>query len=458
MEPVTQDMDSVERGRIPCHDVQFEVGRLHRAYGAARLQQQHTLLMSRAGAPPAAWLSQSEHCASRVAKQARTMREHYNSYDMVTRASKDYGQPRIEEPWVELRCVAFEAAVSWTKAEFLEMVASLELVPRTLRAADGCRATRELGVFIFLAYECCHGKFDHVCDQIRASLSWVKSIFYEVRAQLSQYRNVVRSIDVLRVGPLLQGWNEALTDQGVTPHTYFVIDGRAIRTSTPGTGQAASAVAASAGVPVSHVADSVYNGNYCSHGIKVQHAMQCDGMLMAFVDSIRPHDSPILGRSALADMIPLCDAYLPHGEHASAFTDSAYARSTCVRPSRTRTQLAAMAPAARQAAVDQDARDGRWRSMDEVSFNDVCKRYYHFENERYLRWFCGGGSRPRNNFPQLAAEYEIVVFMENLRACVYGATRGALLGVEPPTVQEYLANRHRVSAAHPNGLLVAHVP
>ena len=37
----------------PRYDVQFEVGRLHRAYGAARLQQQHALIMARAGAPPA---------------------------------------------------------------------------------------------------------------------------------------------------------------------------------------------------------------------------------------------------------------------------------------------------------------------------------------------------------------------------------------------------------------------
>ena len=69
------------------------------------------------------------------------------------------------------------------------------------------------------------------------------------------------------------------------------------------------------------------------------------------------------------------------------------------------------------------------RTMCEVSFNDVCKRYYHFDDKRYLRWFCGGGGRPRNNFPHLAAEYEIVVFLENLRACVCGATRGALPGV-----------------------------
>ncbi len=416
MEPVTQDMDSVERGRIPCHDVQFEVERLRRGYGAARLQQQSMLLMARAGAPPAVWLAQMEHCRVRVGKQARAIRDHYNSYDMVTRASKDYGQPRINEPWVELRHAEFEAAVSWTKDEFLSMCDSLELLPAQLRTADRCCASRALGVFVFLAYETSHGKFDTVCNIIRASLSWVKTIFYETRAQLSQYRNLVRSIDILRVGPLLQEWNESLVGAGVTPHTYFAIDGRAVRTSTPGTGVAASAAAASAGVAVTDVADSVYNGNYCSHGIKVQHALQCDGMLMAFVDSIRSHDSPILGRSAIADMIPLLDQYLPHGSHASAFTDSAYARTACVRPPHTRTQLAAMPGPARQAALAQDAADGRWRSMCEVSFNDVCKRYYHFDDERYLRWFCGGGSRARNNFPQLAAEYEIVVFLENLRA------------------------------------------
>ena len=129
MEPVTQDMGSVERGRIPCHDVQFEVERLRRGYGAARLQQQSMLLMARAGAPPAAWLAQMEHCSVRVGKQARAIRDHYNSYDMVTRASKDYGQPRINEPWVELRHAEFEAAVSWTKDEFLSMCDSLELLP-----------------------------------------------------------------------------------------------------------------------------------------------------------------------------------------------------------------------------------------------------------------------------------------------------------------------------------------
>jgi hypothetical protein len=53
-----------------------------------------------------------------------------------------------------------------------------------------------------------------------------------------------------------------------------MIDGKAVRVSKPGTGNAASRYAAQHGVSVNLVQRAFYNGHYAFHGAKVQHMIQ----------------------------------------------------------------------------------------------------------------------------------------------------------------------------------------
>ena len=117
-------------------------------------------------------------------------------------------------------------------------------------------------------------------------------------------------------------------------------------------------------------------------------------------------------------------------------TDSAFARTANVRPRHTPTQLAALPPAGRAAVAAQDALNAVPRASSEQSFNNVVARWRSSNCKRRKRLFQSGAP----NFKKLCETWQLQVFLQNLYTCCYGSQISGLLGIEPPTVAEYLQN------------------
>ena len=115
-------------------------------------------------------------------------------------------------------------------------------------------------------------------------------------------------------------------------------------------------------------------------------------------------------------------------------TDSAYARTANVRPRHTPAQLAALPPAERAAVSEQDRLNAVPRATAEQSFNNVVTRWRSSNCKRSKRLFQGG----QPNFAHLCETWQLQVLFQNLYTCCYGSQISGLLGIEPPTVAEYL--------------------
>jgi len=69
-------------------------------------------------------------------------------------------------------------------------------------------------------------------------------------------------------------------------------------------------------------------------------------------------------------------------------------------------------------------------------YNVVVTKFRHADCFRKHRLFAGGV----NNFPNLAALWDMLILFTNLFTCTMGSQVTSILGVEPPTPAEYLAS------------------
>ena len=171
----------------------------------------------------------------------------------------------------------------------------------------------------------------------------------------------------------------------------------------------------------------------------------------------------------------------PGGALAKITTDSAFSRGPHVSPTHTEGELAAMTPVARARAVATDRankevrksvesgyveerREREWclwcvcvccavytriRTCDATNrpntplfsslffrYNVAVTKFRHADCFRKHRLFAGGV----NNFPNLAALWDMLILFTNLFTCTMGSQVTSILGVEPPTPAEYLAS------------------
>jgi hypothetical protein len=69
-------------------------------------------------------------------------------------------------------------------------------------------------------------------------------------------------------------------------------------------------------------------------------------------------------------------------------------------------------------------------------YNVAVTKFRHADCFRKHRLFAGGV----NNFPNLAALWDMLILFTNLFTCTMGSQVTSILGVEPPTPAEYLAS------------------
>ena len=440
---VHPDEDAESRGRIPAHDVKWSQGRLSAARQAFLNDgtRRRTLLLSKVA------VRFKPQRTPRFRKQALRMRAHYESFDMVARAPKVFDGDPIDEPWEHYSGAAFEDYAGFSGPHFMELCTELELLPDEFKLRR-CKASRALGLFVVCARWRMPGKWDKVAEMLRRGLTWVKTIYRRVVDSLAQYRNCVTCIDILRMRDALGTWDEECEALGLSSGAFFFLDGKATKWTKPGCGAAATALAAANGAGVNLVQRAFYNGHYMFHGAKVQHCLSLDGMLHSFALPLRAHDSAVLHASGLESSIKLLDR--PAGLHAAAVTDAAYRRTDNVRPRHTEAEYAAMAGPAAAAARIQDAADAKVRNCVEFSFNDVITKWIHADYARAHKVFQSG----TNNWPELAMKWDLMVFLSNCSCCLRGGARCSILGVEPPSLRDYLKNRHLTSAAFPDGHLM----
>jgi hypothetical protein len=128
------------------------------------------------------------------------------------------------------------------------------------------------------------------------------------------------------------------------------------------TGAYAQFLAMLAGVVATMLQQSVYNGNYGGHGIKLQGLQLFDGMVMVYGLSLRRHDSAVLLASKLEDQLAVLHSLMnPVGTLPAqirtpvAIGDKAYGNTEFIKSKSSRNRLNAMQdPAARAEATIVD--------------------------------------------------------------------------------------------------------
>ncbi len=91
---------------------------------------------------------------------------------------------------------------------------------------------------------------------------------------------------------------------GCDPSVTFFTDGKPWRISRPSRGKAVQDICAAAGnADINLMQRALYNGHYKSHGGKVQHVLQADGMAHSFTCPIRNHDALVLWNLSMILML-----------------------------------------------------------------------------------------------------------------------------------------------------------
>ena len=104
-----------------------------------------------------------------------------------------------------------------------------------------------------------------------------------------------------------------------------------------------------------------------------------------------------------------------------------------------------MPPIEREAARTICKQNNKRRVCTEFSFNNILSKFNHFD---WFRKFRITQSGKTDNWKYLHASWDIAVLMYNLYICAeqHGDITTGTLGIEPPTVHEYLhsANSHNL--------------
>jgi len=377
---------------------------------------------------------------------------HLTSYDKVLRPPFVPSGPRVAQPWVTETEATFKLNTRFGRQDFIGVVQELSEVPQMLLTRPGTRGykfPKALGIYVVMRRLSTGGRWENVEREMNVPRSTLCEIHTATVAALYlAYRLLTSTIDFRRVKPMFRDWIASMAQDGIsgTPDVCFIMDGKAWQWSKPGSGMAAEELAAKVaahagqGYNVNLVQRAYYNGNYRLHGAKVQHLLEVDGVIICYVSSVRVHDARMYRESTVEAQLSTLYVVEADGTEnpfrpIKALSDLAYPDTEhCVRQ-RSQAALAAIPNAAnRQAAEDAQKKDQRVRGQVECSFQKVMSLN---ALNRDKSKFC------LLNSAGVAWEYtqsiwHVEVLFANLHTCLYGSQVTGFLGVEPPTVYEYL--------------------
>lgn len=327
MPRVTMDDSVNDRGRVPAH-VMVMVRKRRRAVTERRrrLQQAHGSDSD----------SDTEEMHARVRKRQRRlfriMARNAMSYNMFCRPRMEFADPAVVSPLVEMSEYSIHEFTRFNKLEFHWVMAALRRLPRRVKTSQGCTASLELALFVLLRRWTIGDRWEDIEKGMRRRRAWLIDIYCTTRDLIVQeYGCVVKELDIVRIKPLLDEWDKIIVRNSrgrmSTPGMLLWIDGKCKEDCMPGTGEAAQRLAAAAGCSVSMIETAFYNGYYKAHGERIHHGICADGIVLAFVTSIRIGDSPSYEHSGLKDQIDLVYINDDPNRPLIAGGDQAYGRT-----------------------------------------------------------------------------------------------------------------------------------
>jgi hypothetical protein len=144
----------------------------------------------------------------------------------------------------------------------------------------------------------------------------------------------------------------------------------------------------------------------------------------------------VLQQSSMLTMLSVLFVNNDPARPVKTVTDKAYGRTRHLRPLHTELELRLMNAPDRVVAEEEDAKNKGPRMAVELSFNNIVRKFTHsdyFPTHRILQ-------QGRSNWPYLRCLWDLQVLFYNLFTCAqgHGNPCNSILGVAPPTVEDYL--------------------
>ena len=173
--------------------------------------------------------------------------------------------------------------------------------------------------------------------------------------------------------------------------------------------------------------------------------MFADGVGIVYTDSVRTHDRQIERNSQIDLMLsglfvdnPEANLSTQNQRPAMGYGDSAYG-SEHIYGYKTRAQLAHLPAAARDTASARHVATNDLRIVVEDSFNLCITHWPLLSRSRVLRLSAGG----KNAWNAIKNTWMVALFFTNIHTCLNGSQINSCTGVDPPSVEDYLANHSR---------------
>jgi hypothetical protein len=240
---------------------------------------------------------------------------------------------------------------------------------------------------------------------------------HTLRLLEDSYKDVVTKLDVLRVLPQLSSFATAVAHsvggEGEDDVVAFV-DGKFGRACRPTNKDSLD------------YQQTVYNGHYRGHGLKIQSVMFADGIQVAFVESARLHDSNVLRTSGILQQMETL--YIDGNEDrpAQLYGDPAYGNDLHLKRKEK----------GNGRTPEQKQKDGAMKPARESVEHGFCKVVALFPKLDYHK-------RSKLWWHISEREWIIAFFFTNLHTCFYGSQVNAFFEVHAPDIHEYIYNCHQ---------------
>jgi hypothetical protein len=246
-----------ERGRIPAHEVhelrKYRKRALtHSAAKRARIDQEiddvqffeEGLESELDAADMGILVVRSDERA--ITRMTLMLIDHENSYDKNYRPWFVRLVPRITHPLVQLNNHTFSTHTRFDKDGFNEVMASLVLLPRSVKDRGNQVHSLELALYLMLRRWHCGATWQDMSDGTGISrVELVNCYSATIELVTRHYQRVVTVLDYLRIRPLQASWSDTLLAHGAgQPNIIGAVDGKCQPWTSPGRGKFAQALLA----------------------------------------------------------------------------------------------------------------------------------------------------------------------------------------------------------------------